>query len=317
MISVLLPTNRIGGLDLLFDSLERQTHRDFELVLVDNIYKHRRELVAERARGYSFQVRHIPPRDDTFPAQGYVQTVNTGIAHARGETIVLLCDYSWLHEDCLATHARLQELRRAPITLDYKYTDLPPLKPGLPLYVQTANPTDEASNRAYVEEVNAESDRYAADVRSGKLNDYMWSIFDEPQTAESLAALKVTHSHTPCATAKLDEDWNWCSFKNESFPTELFLDMNGVDEAYDSSHVYQDSEFSYRLKARGIRWFGGEPGEGLVTVVNPRPIMNIKRLANPITHNARLCFEERRAEFGMPVNPGFSLRDWRERVLRS
>lgn len=312
VISIIVPTNRVGGIDLLLDSLYRQTYKNFELIIVDALIPHRTPIVTQ-----AFPTKHIAPRDNRFPEQMYCRTVNTGIAHARGDTVMLLCDYSWLHPNCLATHARLQELHRGPVTLDYRYVDLPKLKPGLPLYVQTTTPTDPASNDKYVAEVNENSDRYAADVRSGRLDEYMWSIFAEPQTEESLAMLKVTHEHKPCSTAKLDEDWNWCSFKNESFPTELFLDMNGVDEAFDDSHVYQDSEFSYRLKERGIRWYGGEAGEGLVTVVNPRPIMNIKRLAKPITHNARLCFEDRAAALKLPVNPGWSLREWRERVLRT
>lgn len=310
MISVVVPTNRVGGIDLLLDSLARQTYRDFELILVDALLPYRSRIV-----GQAFPIKHIQPRDNQFPAQMYCRTVNTGIAHARGETIVLLCDYSYLAPDCLATHARLQSLRGVPITCDYRYVELPELKPGLPTYVQTAEPTDEASNAAYVEQVNANSDRYAADVRSGKLDPFMWSIFAEPMTAEAISAAPSTHTHTPSTTAKLHEDWNWCSLKNESFPTKLFLDMNGIDEAYDRSHVYQDSEFSYRLRERGIRWFSGEPGEGMVTVVNPRPIMNIKRLAEPITYNRELCFEHRDASRRLPVNPGWSLREWRERVL--
>jgi len=310
VISVIVPSNRVGGIDLLLDSLARQTFKDFELILVDALIPYRAPIVTQ-----SFKTTHIPPRDNRFPEQMYCRTVNTGIAHARGETIVLLCDYSFLHEDCLATHARLQAIRPVPVTCDYRYITLPDLKPGLPTYVQTVAPTDDASNAEYVAQVNAQSDRYADDVRSGRLADYMWSIFAEPMTAETIADSTITHWHTPSTTAKLHEDWNWCSLKNESFPTELLLAMNGIDEAYDRSHVYQDSEFSYRLRERGVRWYSGEPGEGLVTVVNPRPIMNIKRLAEPITYNQKLCFEEREAALRLPVNPGFSLREWRERVL--
>lgn len=311
MISVIVPTNRAGGIDILLDSLARQTFRDFELILVDALLPYRSPIVTQ-----AFKTTHIPPRDNRFPSQMFCRQVNTGIAHARGETIVLLCDYSYLSPDCLATHARLQAIAPVPVTCDYCYIGLPELKPGLPHYVQSVEPTDEATNAEYVEQVNANSDRYAADVRSGRLDDYMWSIFAEPMTAEAIKAAPATHKHMPSTTAKLHEDWNWCSLKNESFPTKLFLDMNGIDEAYDRSHVYQDSEFSYRLRERGIRWYSGEPGEGMVTVVNPRPIMNIKRLAEPITYNQKLCFDERDASRRLPVNPGFSLQAWRERVLR-
>jgi hypothetical protein len=56
-ISIVMPTNRVGGLDLLFKSLENQTFKNFELVLVDSLYKHRKDLVSEKAKQYSFKVR--------------------------------------------------------------------------------------------------------------------------------------------------------------------------------------------------------------------------------------------------------------------
>jgi hypothetical protein len=115
--------------------------------------------------------------------------------------------------------------------------------------------------------------------------------------------------------ADLANDWNFASLKNESIPTELLLEMNGFEEEYDDSHGWQDSSLSYRLRARGIRWNHGGPG-GMLSVVNPRGISNIKTLRKPLFHNQELCFNSRRAELGLPVNPGFSLRERRERRLR-
>lgn len=311
MISVIVPTNRVGGIDLLLDSLARQTFKDFELILVDALIPYRSPIVTQ-----AFPTKHIAPRDNRFPEQQYCRTMNTGIAHARGDILLYLCDYSWVHPTCLETHARLQAQHHAPITLDYRYVDLPPLKPGFGNYRESLFPgQDEESAAAFSACVNANSWRFADDVRSGRLDDFMWSIFAAPMSEEQVWAARVEHEHRPCLTAQLASDWNWCSFKNESFPTELVLEMNGCDEDYDFTHGYQDSEFSYRLRERGIRWFCGEPGEGLVTVVNPRPVMNIKLMPARLWHNRDLCFESKRAEFQRPVNPGFSLREWRERTL--
>lgn len=305
-ISVVCPTNRIGGLDLLFESLEQQTHKDFELVLVDMLHKYRSERVAHEASERTFPITHIPPRDNPFPDVAYCAAMNTGIAHARGDTLVFLCDYSWLAPDCLATHAIVQSLQPGPVHLDYDYCDLPPLKVGFPGYHQDGIG---GSDEGFVEALNATTDRYVADLKSGRLDRYMWSLFAQFPSAERIRELPVHHKHRPCATRK-DGDWNWCSFKNESFPTELFLKMNGLNELLDASHCYQDQEFSYRLRSLGIPWTNGPIETGMVTVVNPRPVLNVKRLSAPIAHNAAIANAG-----GVDVNPGFSLRAWRQMVL--
>lgn len=317
MISVLVPSNRVGGLDILFGSLESQTERDFEVILVDNIRKfrgietgslwpHSRHILPMAPIWW----HHIEPSENRFPAVQYCATMNEGIAHASGETLLYICDYSWLHPRCLELHAELQKKHRGPVTLDYRYVGLPPLK--RPIDYREKTPGTEETAAAYTAEVNANADRYLADLQSGALDDLMWSIFAEPVTPEVVASLPVEHEHKPSG-ADLANDWNWCSFKNESFPTELLLEMNGHNEAYDESHAWQDSELSYRFRERGIRWHSGPPGEGLVTVLNPRNIMNIKKLAKPLFYNRELCFGSRRAELKLPVNPGFSLREWRKK----
>lgn len=299
MISVIAPTNRIGGLDILASSLRQQTFQDFELVLVDAIRPFRKDLTFWS----DMRVQWLDPGSDEKLTTNYMHSMNMAIEHARGDTIVFMPDYAWLHPDCLATHAEMQQRHRGPITLDYNYAELPPLKPGVPNYREKCS----GDSLGYVAEVNANTARYVADLRAGKLDDFLWSIFAEPLTDEAVRALPIEHRHRPSG-ADLSNDWNFCSLKNESMPTELLLDMNGLDEAYDGGHLYQDSELSYRLRERGIRWHAGAPEAGLMTVVNPRGIMNIKHLEKPLSHNQELCFGSRRAELRLPVNPGRSLR---------
>jgi len=306
MISVLCVTNRVGGMDVLFSSLAQQTHQDFEIILVDALFDHRSERDF-RHIARELNLSHTPPRDNPFPAVAYCRSMNTAIAHARGETCVLLCDYSWLHSDCLATHAACQAKNPGPLHLDYNYSKLPTLKPDLPMYAQTVGP----EHPEYLAQLNATTDRYCSDLASGKLDPFMWSIFAESPTQEMVGALEVTHKHRPCATREAG-DWNWCSLKNESFPTELLLDLNGFDEALDASHCYQDLDFSYRLRARGIEWQNGPPEQGMVTVLNPRELINVKRLTRPIWHNRRLVEGK---DFSRKVNPEWSLREWRKATV--
>lgn len=309
MISVVVPQNRIGGLDVLADSLLRQTHRDFELILVDCIHPYRSHL----SFPLGLKVTWLDPGCDAEFHPTYMKSLNVAIEHARGDTVLFLPDFAWMHPDCLAVHAEAQKRTPGPVTLDYRYVEMPPLKPGVPSYREAVSGTRELANE-YSRQTNDIAKRYRADLDAGKLDDFMWSIFAEPVTQATIDTLRVELEQKPSA-ADLATDWNWCSLKNESVPTELLLDMNGFEEEYDASHGWQDSSFSYRLRARGIRWHHGGPG-GMVSVVNPRAWSNIKSLREPLYYNHDLCFGSRRAELGLPVNPGFSLRRRREERLR-
>ena len=317
MISVLCVTNRIGGLDVLFRSLAAQTHHDFELILVDAIkpWRNHERWARDTALAYKFNWLAIEPGapdgPNPFPRISFCHTMNTAIAHARGDTLLFFCDYTFAHPRCIELHAELQKKHRGPVTFDYRYVTMPALHPDVPSYRET-EPGTEENAAAYTAAVNANADRYVADLDAGKLDRFMWSVFAEP--FRGVDGLAVEHEHKPSG-ADLANDWNYCSAKNESVPTELMLEMNGFDEAYDRSHCYQDSEWSYRLRERGIRWHAGPPGH-TVSVVNPRPWSNIKRLEKPLFFNRELCFGSRRAELRLPVNPEFSLREWRERTIR-
>ena len=98
-ISVVIPTFRLGGLDLLKWSLDQQSfsHDEFELVLVDGLHKWRQPVVAEWAKAVKYRIVHVPPEPDEngaiFPRDCHPRCRNTGILYARGEVCVLCCDY--------------------------------------------------------------------------------------------------------------------------------------------------------------------------------------------------------------------------------
>jgi len=316
MISVLVPTNRIGGLDVLFDSLACQTDGNFELVLIDNIWRYRRELVADKCADakYPFRVKHIEPRDNPFPKVCYCRTMNTGIEHAAGETLLYLCDYCWLGDDVIATHAEIQGRHRGPLLLDFAYTPLPKLKQEFRPFVHTLNP--EADPAAFTEELDRVTAEYVEALESGSLDSLMWSIFEEsPTDQKAVWDLGVTHTHYKNAEEGAFTDWNYCCFKNESFPTELMVNMNGHDEDYDTSHGWQDSEFSYRLKHIGLGWWCGTRFQGEIRCLNPREVLNIKQQPNIWQYNKYLCDHYKRADKALPVNPDWSIRERREEKL--
>ncbi len=301
MLSLLVPQNRIGGLDLLATSLRSQTFRDFELILLDAIAPYRRE--KHRADFDGLSVNWLDCSfGETNLRTRYMRSLNRGIEHARGETLVYLPDYAWLNPDCLATHHEMQTKHRAPVMLDYNYAAID--KPvQLPYYGQAEHPADDPED--FTKSVNATTARYVADLQAGRLDRFLWQLGPTP----NVASLPVTHRHRPCSTREAN-DWNWASFKNESFPTELLLDMNGHDERFDVSHCWQDQEFTQRLKLRGVQWVNGPAETGMLTVCNPRPFLNVKHMPEVFFTNRTLC-ENVTGE----VNPEFSLRERRKERL--
>ncbi|MBA7663356.1 hypothetical protein ES703_71396 [subsurface metagenome] len=100
-LSIVLPTFRAGGLDVIKYSLLDQSFKDFELVLVDELYDSRKDMVRQYFKGIN--LRHIPP----FRVNNYFSSAtarNTGISCAEGELIVFTNDYTWLSSDCLQRH---------------------------------------------------------------------------------------------------------------------------------------------------------------------------------------------------------------------
>lgn len=315
-LSILVPTNRIGGLDVLFNSLAAQTNKNFELVLIDNIYRYRRDLVKERTKNSPFPIKHIEPRDNPFPDVSYCRTMNTGVTHARGDLLLYLCDYCWLGSDVVEAHLEFYGRRKQALALDFAYTQLPRLHDSFRPYVHKVDPTHDAL--LHTQSLNESTEQYVEDLRAGKLTDLLWSIFAKEVTTQAeVWSLGMTHAHYRHLDEHTLSDYNYCCFKNESLPTEMVLELNGHDEEYDRSHGWQDSEFSYRMREYGVPWWSGPRARGEVRCLNPREVLNIKRLPDQWLSNKQLCDETRRASKRLPVNPSFSLREMREETLRS
>ena len=93
-ISVIIPTFRIGGLDVLFYGLFNQTVNDFELVLVDGIYKYRKDLVLKKSKDYGFKTIHVEPFENPFPVCSFCRFANTGLVYANGDIVTFMTDFT-------------------------------------------------------------------------------------------------------------------------------------------------------------------------------------------------------------------------------
>lgn len=99
-ISVMNLTNRPGGIDILWANMRRQTEQDFELVLVDALWKEREEEV----KAYINDPRLVYVRQNPKPEgahTGLAHADNQGFSACSGELIVCLQDYIWIPHDAL------------------------------------------------------------------------------------------------------------------------------------------------------------------------------------------------------------------------
>src|ERR1700685_2675940 len=109
-ISIIVPTNRIGGLDVLFDGLAHQSFKDFELILIDNILQYRADLLIEQEKKLPFKFKYSKAYGNIqFPYANYTGSINTGIHLAESKYILILADYMFLSEFELENRVKMHE----------------------------------------------------------------------------------------------------------------------------------------------------------------------------------------------------------------
>lgn len=240
MISVIIPTNRVGGLDILFDGLEKQTFKDFEVVLVDSIHKYRKSIVAEHIKKYSFECQHVEPANSRFPVVNYQQSMNTGLSVARGSIAYFTCDYSLLPPENLKIHADFHAAHPNTALIG-PFTQIEMGKTRFPKrYGVEFLPTDV--------QFNEWADQYVVDLEAGLLDDFMWKMFDEVDLS------RVRHVEPKATQPEGPIHRAYCHLKQDSFPIDALRAIGGFDERYDGSHGWQDSEVTERLYKAGLQF---------------------------------------------------------------
>lgn len=94
MISVIIPTmgTRKTELTRLLQSLDKQTMKDFEVIIVS---QKNYEIVDEIIQPYSYKINHIK-----IQKTGLSHARNVGIAHVKGSIVTFSDDDCWYKEDC-------------------------------------------------------------------------------------------------------------------------------------------------------------------------------------------------------------------------
>lgn len=100
MISVVTITARPGIFRFGRETLEAQTFKDFEWVVVDKLYDQRKDVVSEYMKDSPLNFKHVPepPKDKGY---NLAKADNAGIKNSSGELLVWLQDFILIPQDGL------------------------------------------------------------------------------------------------------------------------------------------------------------------------------------------------------------------------
>lgn len=327
-ITVLLGSDRPGGLDITLAGLAQQSFQDFEVVFVDGRYHRRHQAVLEAVRksGLKQPFFHVPNHRYSDGIWGTTCAgYNTGFMLAAGRYVVMLLDYAYTDLDWLQQH--IEHLRENRIVMgpcEYRRLQNVAVSGEGPVldFINLVSIQDFAPDKLF-------SMILEQKARFGEI-----SAFKNPFTPEALGDFHLEEwQEVKCRMQTGPASWEVFNTKNESFPTELVLAANGMDENYDRGSGPGDPDLGRRLVGAGnlSAWIVKAT---LVHCINPRkllPNLNLALQGTPLPppHHERWVFgrgveyfEQQKAAGTTSAPNPYDLRDrrheiwdWREESL--
>lgn len=235
-ISVILTTARLGGFDVLLDSIVAQEFDDFEVVVCDEFAEERKALMRDKRipmrnwnfnNGFEkkFQFVHLAPKRECAIYDDSLG-VNTALAAASGELIVILADFTWAPPGYLQTHWDFYKANPGWSMSCYldRY-ELPPIKDG-PHSIER-------------------------DWWSVFKEDFSPSWFDgkEPAYRERRGSVGKVHPD-----GKVEIPGAQTYLLGDSVPTTVAKELNGIDERLIGGYSANDICFGMRANVLGWKW---------------------------------------------------------------
>lgn len=275
--SVLVCTYRTGGIDLIFKSLAAQAEKDFEIVLIDDLWEYRHTAVELLARSLNLNLvypHHAPPKvvagtPSPLGIAAASEAENKAIVHAHGELCLWLCDYSWVPpcwvEEHWKTYARGKTCSAVAGTayhqpLPLQQLELERLPTGM---IHPYSPTEDGGISIFSETINAVGE---LPPEINEERDLRFSL-PEGETPNGLCVL---------------------FFKNEGVPLQALLEVNGVESIYDENHLYGDADLFVRLATIGWKFAVNKKCE--TAIVQVRSIMGTLHWPNFIQERQEALF---------------------------
>lgn len=231
-ISVIETTARFGGLDVLFSSmLTQKFDGNFEVVVCDEFHEGRANAMTQMQwathffEPAQFDLIHIPPKrecriyDDSLG-------VNTALAMASGELIVILADYTWVPSNYLQAHWDFHKANPGWSMASYldRYP-LPPMK-GEPYSIE---------------------------------RDW-WSVFKEDFAPSWFDGREPIYRERRGCVGKIQEDGKievpgeYVYLLGDSVPMVVVKEINGIDERLIGGYSCNDILFGISANHIGHRW---------------------------------------------------------------
>lgn len=271
MISIIIVTNRPGGMDVFHEGLTKQGSHDFEIVVMDCLGR---------------------AGTNRTPFGAYMAALNRGVELSRGDVLLFITDYTYLGHNCLARHAEFHERHddKAVLLGGIDYHRLPPLHPSFPrrygwLELGHDDPTTQPPEWSEPAKRSECYDRwlaaYESDLADGTLSPFMWSTFAEPFTTPG--AIFSSNDRMPPN--------NHLSLKNDSMKRSLLEKAGGFDERADGSHGHQDSLTELHLLRAGAELYPDPLARA--HIIDPHGIAIIRKMRRTDDDNLRLYNEVR------------------------
>ena len=224
-ISVIETTARMGGFNVLLQTmLEQKFNGIFEVIVVDEFYMERSECMGIWEPFY-FNFLHLPPKrscsiyDDSLG-------INTALAAASGELIVVLADYTWVPPDYLQAHWDFYKANPGwSMSCYLDRCELPPMK-GEPYSIE---------------------------------RDW-WSVFQEEFTPEWFDGREPVYRERRGSVGKVHGDGkieipgDYVYLLGDSVPMSVVKELNGIDERFIGGYASNDILFGISANHIGHRW---------------------------------------------------------------
>jgi hypothetical protein len=209
-------TNHIEGMpdtnqfELLFDSLQKQDLKDFEVVLSDGKYLERKSMIARMSKKYSFIIKHIPQSPNFYYDNGYYaisNALNKALIWADGEIGMVVGDgFQFYQSDSLSKYWKWYKEGFLAMGMFYYFNKDGQLWPKQKEFYRKRVKWSTRDSRFYYIEKYAHGNSY------------------------------------------LKHKWGTIFYGLSAFPIETAIKkLNGFNELCDGDHGVEDNEFGIRL----------------------------------------------------------------------
>lgn len=203
LVSVVCVTIRPGIFRVLRETVEKQTYKNIELVVIDGKYEERKKEVAEYMKDFKFPFLHLPDpeRDRNKYKFGLHHADNAALFAAKGELMVFVQDFIDMPEDGVQ-----------------KFVDIYEMYPN-DLYTGV-----DTRNAYHGEEVDIKD---KIDVFKGKPYEIKEVQFTSP---------RITAGGTRASNDPFEWELNYCAA-----PRKLLLELGGWDNTWDNCFGYDNT----------------------------------------------------------------------------